>query len=847
MGSLFSSIVRVALADLRGDFRRFWLLIACVALGVGTISMVGSAGAALQSALARDARVLLGGDIEARLTDRPASERERAAMDRLGRVAEVIDFMGRVHGEDGQGVLAAVRAVDPAYPLLGTIEPVGTVPLARQLSPDDGSPGTLVAPGLLDRLGLKVGDRLALGETWLTIGGIVQSVPDQVSQGIAIGYPVLVSITALDAAGVLEPGSLARYRYKIDTGGGIDFGRAAAEIRGVAPDAGWHFSAPGDATDELASYYGMFRRFLSIIGLSVMMVGGVGVANAVTAYVLERQRAIATMRALGATGLRLVLHFLLQILVLTLIGIAIGGGAGVLVTWFALPLIGPAVGLALQPTVDTASLGLAAVFGVLVSFLFAYLPLTRIRLLRPALLFRALGPGPRRRRGWQDLLKPGVGLPILAGLGLIGLVATLDVGRADVVLWYGLGVALAVVLLRVASRLIRRGLESVPPVRAAAVRNAIRAACRPGSPASAVILALGLGVSLLLVIALTADNLQHQLDPSVRVDAPSLVYLDLFDDEVAALSEFSAASPGIESFESLPVLRATDLLLNDRPPPPFSEPPKDMSLYFGDEVPLTWSDAVPRGSRLSAGAWWSAGYSGPPLVAPSDDIRQQLGLKIGDVLTFTVYGEPVSATVIGFRHFEWQRGGVNFPYVLSPGALDGFPQSSFGLLKIRPDGRAEVEAQLAAAFPDLVFLPIDEAVGAVRRLIASVATAVGLVGIVALAGGVLVLAGALASGRRQREADSIVAKVLGATTGDIVLLYLIEYGVIGLMAAVLAAVLGVAGAWALVTIVLESTFRPDPLLLLGVVAATLGLTLVTGIAATWGALSARPSTRLRET
>lgn len=846
MSNIISSIVRVALADLRGDFRRFWLLIACVALGVGTMSMVGSVGSALQSALARDARVLLGGDIEARLTDRRANAEERAAMERLGRVAEVIDVMARVHGEDGQGVLAAVRAVDSAYPLLGTIEPADAAPPAQRLSSEGNGPGALVAPGLLERLGLSIGDRLALGETWLTIRGTVASLPDQVSQGIAIGYPVLVSVAAIDAAGVLAPGSLARYRYKVDTGGRVDFDRAARDIAAVAPEAGWRFSAPGDATDELASYYGMFRRFLSIIGLSVMIVGGVGVANAVSAYVLERQRSIATMRALGATGLRLVLHFLIQIFTLTVLGTAIGAGAAVVATWFALPLIGPAVGLALQPTVDIAALGLAAVFGVLVSFLFAYLPLARIRLLRPALLFRALGPAPRRR-GWRDMLKPEVGLPVLVSLGLIALVATLDVGRADVVLWYGLGVALAVVLLRVASRLIRRGLESVPPVRAAAVRNAIRAACRPGSPASAVILSLGLGVSLLLVIALTADNLQHQLDPSVRVDAPSLVYLDLFDDEVAALADFSASTAGIESFESLPVLRATGLLLNDRPPPPFSEPPKDMSLYFGDEIPLTWSAAVPRGSRLSTGAWWGEGYSGPPLVAPSDDIGRQLGLKIGDVLTFTVYGEPVSATVVGFRHFEWQRGGVNFPYVLSPGALDGFPQSSFGLLKIRTDGRAETEAQLAAAFPDLVFLPIDEAVGAVRALIASVATAVGLVGAVALAGGVLVLAGALANGRRQREADSIVARVLGATTGDIVRLYLIEYGVIGLMAALLAALLGVAGAWALVTIVLESAFRPDLLLLVGVVAATLGLTLVTGIAATWSALSARPATRLRET
>ena len=514
-------LLRVALLDLRGDLRRFGVLIACLALGVGTIAMVGAVGASLQAALNRDARLLLGGDIEARLTYRAAAPDERALFDRLGTVSEAIDFLARARVE-GESVFAWARGVDANYPLLGAVDFDGEGSLGDQLGERGGVLGTLVDARLLDRLGVAVGDRIGIGAAEFEIRGILKSVPDEVSQGVVIGFPLLLSTDGVAATEVLKPGALARYHYKIVLNEGIGLDAAAARIGAAFPDAGWHISAPEDATEELARYFDLFRRFLTIVGLSALLVGGVGVANAVSAYVTERQRSIATMKALGATRSRVLLHFLIQVMILTGAGIVLGAGVGAALTLVALPYLGPALGLPLSPTVDWPSLGSAAVFGLLIGFTFAYLPLHRAQAVRPAMLFRAVGGAPVGRLGWRERLQPGVILPVLASLGGVFAMAVLDTDRPEIVFWYGLCAIAAFLVLRVAAYALQRALKLIPPAPDAVLRNAVKAIYRPGSPAPAVILSLGLGMALLLLIALIDNNLRHQLDPSIRVELADL-------------------------------------------------------------------------------------------------------------------------------------------------------------------------------------------------------------------------------------------------------------------------------------------------------------------------------------
>lgn len=836
--------LRVALIDMRGDLRRFAILLACLALGVGTIAMVGAVGAALQAALDRDARVMLGGDLEANLTFRGATPEERALFASLGTMSEVIESAGRAKFGD-QGAFLVLRGVDAAYPLVGSVTVGGAdAPLPDLLAERDGHFGIVIDDLFLQRTGAKIGDTVEVGEATLQIRGTRENLPDHVTQAVQLGIPALVSIEGLEATGVLKPGAIHRYRYKILLAG--DFESATAAIRAATPDAGWSIRSPRDATDDLARFFDIFQRFLTIVGLSALLVGGVGVSNAVSAYITDRQRSIATMRSIGATDGRILFHFLTQVMVLTLIGIVLGLILGALLTLVALPILGNLLGISLSPTVDWRSLGYATGFGLLIGFAFGYLPLRRAQAMRPALLFRSVGAAAEGGLHLRDLLRPGVSIPILVAMAGTIALAVLVTNRPLLVTWYAIGVVVAFAVLRAAGWLIQRILKLVPPLPSATMRNAIKSIYRPGAPAPVVILSLGLGLSLLLLIALIDNNLRYRLHSQNLEDAPTFIFIDLFEDEVAELKDMSAGDPRIVEFETMPMVNANILSANGVPADQLGEAPEEMrEMLAAGDFPITFSPSVPEGSKIVAGEWWPADYSGPPLLSIFDELADAFGLKLGDRMVFRVFGEEYSATIASLRDFEWRGGAINFAFVFSPGSLADFPVGYLGLMKTRKEATDAVQETLVAEHSTITFFAIGDALDAIGSVINTVSNAVAIIGGLAVVSGLLVLAGAMAAGRRQREADAVVSKVLGATRGDVILGYLIEYGLLGALSALLAVVLGIVGAWGFVTQVLELDFSVDPLLLVTVTASSIVLTIAVGAATTWSALSVRPAPFLR--
>ena len=848
--SVLLAWLRVAFVDLRGDLRRFGVLLACLALGVATIAIVGSVGAALQSALERDARQLLGGDLEAGLSYRFAEPAEIELFQSLGRMSELVEISASAQLREGETAFLTLRAVDANYPLVGTVAfsapqaPGAT--LSDLLVERDGAWGLVAGSLLFDRSGLAIGDRLTINGTSFELRGVLGEVPDQLTQAFTIGVPAVASVQALKATGMIEPGVLAQFRYKIALADPDGFDAAAARIRSTFPQAGWTVSSPQNATADLSRFFNIFARFLTIVGLSALIVGGVGVSNAIAAYVTERQRSIATLKALGASSSRILVHFLAQVVALTLVGILLGLLLGAVMTVLALPVLGDLLGIDLPPVIDPASLAIASGFGLLVGVAFAFLPLKRAEALRPALLFRAAGTAVEGGLNWRQLLAPGFLIPMAVTTGLIFLLALLATRRPVLVLWYAVGIVVAFIVLRLAGLLLQRALKLLPAPRHAAARNALKSIYRPGAPAPTVILSLGLGLSLLLLIALVDNNLRHQLDREAIPDAPSFVFMDLFDDEVASITAYTPTNPDIESFEATPVLSGAIESINGAPAASFNTADEEFQALLGQEIPLTAAAALPDRSTVTAGEWWPADYAGPPLVSVFSELGNRLGLAIGDEVSFRIFGEEVTARVANLRDFTWRSGSINFAFILTPGVLDEFPVSYLGFLKSVPGTERDVQQALIAQFPGTIFVPIAEALDVFAGILNSVTNAVALVGGLAVVSGLLVLAGAMVAGRRQREADAVIMKVLGATRRDIVVAYLIEYGLLGTLAAVVAAILGVVGTWGFVEFVLEIGFSVDPWVIVGVIAAAVVLTIAVGTVTTWSALSVKPASFLRE-
>ncbi|MEO6396446.1 MAG: FtsX-like permease family protein [Devosia sp.] len=844
--------MRVAVVDLRGDLRRFGVLLACLALGTGTIAGVSSVGAALQAAIMRDANTLLGGNVEATRADRRANAEELAYFNSLGTVAETMDTNARGSSLDdaGNSAFLDVLAVGDNYPLLGQVLspqlPDGAKP-STLLAFKDGAYGAIIDPVLLDRLAIDVGDRFKIGETLYEARGLLVSVPDGAVRGFHLGLTVVVSIEAVeqnpDARPPL-PGLLTQHRYKIILKEG-DYTTAMPAMKAhLAGDSLWQVRSPYEAAGTLSRFYDLFVRFLLIVGLSSLLVGGVGISNAVSAYIAERQRSIATLRSLGATGPRILVHFFTQIGILSLVGIGIGLVIGAALTALALPVLGRILSVNLPPSVDLGSLLTALAFGILAAFAFSFIPLVRARKLRPAILFRTVGTSVQDLKT-REYLELGTVLPLLiAGLGIFGL-AWLVTKNFQLVFWYAVGVIGAFLLLRFAGWLLQAVLRRLPPFPSATLRNAFRGIYRPGSPAPVVVLSLGLGLAMLLVIVILSSNLQNQLLGQVQKNAPTFVATDLFDDEIVDLEAFLQGTGMLTDFKYSPMLRAEITKVRGIPSEEFKGVAEESAFMLSGEIPITWQAVMGPDTTITAGKWWPADYDGPPLVSLRDRTRADLGLKVGDTIELTLFGETLEATIANFRDYQFQNG-LNFLVTLSPHSLDAFPGTNLATIKAKEGDEKNLERALARQYPDLTFISVGDALNQAANLLSQLSTAVNIVGALAVVNGLLVLAGTMAAGRKQREADAVVNKVLGSTRGDVVKVFALEYALLGLFSALLATGVGIAGAYLIQQRAqMEVGFSVDPVVIVGVLVGAVVLTIFTGALTTWSALSTRPAQYLR--
>ena len=837
--------VRIAVLDLRGDARRFIILLACLALGVGAIAAVSSVGAALQAAVDRDARVILGGDIEVRNQGADISSEQRGAVEVLGETARVADLNARA-GANDQSVLLSLRATSANYPLVGAVtmgpEAAGAT-LGELTATRDGLPGAVVDPLVLQRLGIALGDSIRIGNADFIVRATLLALPDQAAQGFQLGLPALVSDAALAAAGLDQPGVLSRYSYKTLLSDGVA-PAAIAALTTAYPDAGWDLRQPADAAANLKRFLDLFARFLTLVGLSSLLVGGVGVSNAVAAYITERQTSIATLRSLGATSARIMVHFLTQILALSLVGVLIGLLLGAGTTLLALPVLSGMLSIDLPPSIDGASLLAAGGFGLLIGFAFALLPLRGAQKLKPASLFRAVG-GTETRLGWRDLIQLRTALPLLLALAAIAGLAVLTTGAPWLVLWYAVGALAAFGLLRLAAWLLQAGLRLLPPLQNATLRQAIKAIHRPGAAAPVVVLSLGLGLALLLMITLLDQNLRAQIDGAVAEDAPTFVLLDMPKDQVPQVEAFAAADPQIETLATIPMLRGTIETIKAKPVSELGPVPDDIADMFQGDTPVSWARTVPQGSTVVEGDWWAADYSGTPLVSLSTELREPLGLAVGDEMSISIAGRPLTVSIANFRDIDWREGGLSFRLLFSPGVIENAPQTTMGSISVVNGSAEAVESRMSKAFPTLAYLPVGDALARIASIFSSLANAVALVGSIAVVSGILVLAGAMTVGRKQREADAVVMKVLGATRRDVIIAFVVEYGLLGLLAAAMGAGLGMAAAWAILTFVMEIPFEPSLPTVAGVVAGAIVATIATGVLTTWSAMSVRPARQLR--
>ena len=838
------SALRFALRELRGGLRGFAVFIACIALGVLAVAGVGSVSASLTSGLAREGRVILGGDLSFSLIQREASAAERQFIASRGQVSVAATLRAMASTPDSRRALVELKAVDGAYPLYGTVTLEPDMPLATALAQRDGAFGAAVDSALLARLDLQPGARLTIGQATVEITAAIRNEPDKLASGMAFGPRVIISEAALRATRLVQPGSLVRWHYRLGVPGGSD--RAAADVIAAAnaqlPDAGWEIRTRSNASPALERNVERFTQYITLVGLTALLVGGVGVANAVKSHLDRKRDVIATLKAVGATGGRVFAIYLLQVLVLSSVGAVIGLALGAMLPFVVTWAFGSIIPLPIEPAVHWDELALALGYGLLTALAFALWPLGRAHDVPVSELFRdAVAPGhswPRRRY----VVATGVVIAALAAAAVL-----LAYDRKIAAIFVGAAAAVFVAL-RIVAALVMAIARRSPQVRTTALRLAIANIHRPGALTPTIVLSLGLGLALLVTVIEIDGNLRKQFLAALPDKAPSFFFVDIQSADAQRFEAFVRERAPQAKLDRVPMLRGRIMAVNgvraeDVKPAPAA------SWVLQSDRGITYAGEVPAGSRLVEGQWWGPDYAGPPLVSMEKKIADGLGLKLGDPVTVNVLGRNITANLANLRSVDWQSLGINFVLVFSPGTFTGAPYTHIATLTYPGGGSAEQEIGLlravAEAYPAVTTVRVKDALDAVGGLIRNLVLAVRGASMVALAAAVLVLAGALAAGHRHRVYDAVVLKTLGATRGRLIGAYALEYLLLGTVTALFGVAAGSLAAWLVVTEVmtLSFTWLPGPAL-----AAAFGALVVTvtfGLIGTFAALGHKPAAVLR--
>jgi putative ABC transport system permease protein len=838
--------LRFAWRELRGGLRGFRIFVACIALGVMAIAGVGSVAQSLAEGLSRAGGVILGGDLAFSLVQREANESERDFLGAHGVVAIVATLPTMARAGDGRTTLIEVKAVDDAYPLVGMVATDPDMPLPALFALQGDAFGAAADPTLLARLDLKPGDRITIGNAVIELRAALKTEPDKLAGGIGFGPRVLVSQAALRASGLLQPGSLVRWQYRLRLPETASSDSAMASVeqqaRAQFPSAGWDIRTRNKASPQLERNVERFSQFLTLVALTALLVGGVGVANAVASHLARKRDAIATMKALGATGGDVFAVYCSQIMLVALFATFIGAGLGAALPFLIVWAFGALIPLPVAPSINPAVLTLSIVYGLLTALAFALWPLGRAHDISVSMLFRDQVAA---KRGWPRRRYVVITASIVAALAALAVLSAYDRRLAAI---FVVSAAVIFAALRLVAMLTMALTRRLPRSRSTLVRLAITNIYRPGALTPSVVLSLGLGLSLLVTVVEIDGNLHRQFAAALPEKAPSFFFLDIPSADADGFDAFVRERAPRSTLERVPMLRGR-IIAADGIKAENLKPGESSAWVLRGDRGISYAATLPAGSRLVAGEWWAADYSGPPLVSLENRTAEDLKLKPGDTIAVNVLGRNVTARIANLRAVEWQNLGINFVLVFSPGTFAGAPHTDIATLTFADGGTTGEETALvkalADAFPTVSAIRVKDALDAVDHIVGNLVLALRGASMVTLIAAALVLGGALAAGQRFRIYDAVILKTLGATRFRLLASYALEYALIGLAAVVFGVAAGSVAADLIVTRMMEFSFVWVALPAAGTALLALLVTVLLGLAGTFTALGHKPAEVLR--
>ena len=835
---------RLARRGLDWRFKGLRLLLVCLVLGTAALSAIGTLTGAIERELATRGREMLGADLEFTLAARQPMPDERASIAAMGDVSEGarLQAMATVAGSEDRATPVELKSVDAKWPLYGRFTLAGGKPAG----PPEGM-SAWIAPGVADRLAVTVGDRIQVGKAVLTVGGVIGSEPDRLAEGFSLGPTIIISKAALEASALVQPGSMVRTKLRVKLPAAADPVALGDRIKAQYPLAGYEVRTREKASPGLDRFVSRMGQFLVLVALAALAIAGIGIGNGVNSYLEARRNSIATLKILGASSGDIARIYLMQLAAASSLAILAGLAVGVSVT----PLLGQALKglLPIEPglVIDIRALAIASAYGALISLTFAAPPLVRARDF-PAMALMRARVNPLASQ-WHAVLLP-------VGIGLAGIAALAILTAPQPLLAAGFlaGAAALFVMLTLLGKGLTALAARMPRPKGAIARMALANLHRPGAQTSALVVALGFGLASFVLLAGVQTSLDGNIVSRVPNRAPDYFVLDVPRDRMDAFSAVVKDAAPAADIRTVAALRGSIVAYGPASAmtrvADLKQIPDNAWPLRGDRG-LTYSDALPEGNVLTQGTWWAPNHTGEPLVSVDDDLREVLGLKLGDQIAVSILGVERSAKIASFRQINWENMGFNYVLVFSPNAIADAPHNLAATVSLpsdakTPEVRRAILSGLVKALPSSSVIEIGPVLGQAREILSQMGTAILAAASVAILAGMAVLAGAIAAARERKTYDNTILRVLGASRRQLLVLLLAEYGLLSALLAGVALLLGTGVAWGVIVLLFEFDWLPDWPRILGVLGGGVALVMGLAVAGSVGLLRTRPAQVLRE-
>ena len=830
---------------MRASWRRLIFFFICIAVGVAAIVALRSVIQSVQAAMATESRALIAADVVLRsnnewseqVFERLASEQEAGRVTGVAQSVELATMVRPAGAVTPRTTIVELRAVEPGFPFYGTLT-LREGPYTHELVANHG---VLVRPELLVKLGVSVGDELLVGTEAFEIRGTIESEPGANLGLFSLGPRIIVDRADLDATGLIGFGSRASYEMQLRV--------PEDAIRGVTGDLGNAFAndfinvrSYRRSEDRLGRNLTRAENYLSLVGLVVLMLGGIGVSSVTRVFVQQKVRSIAILKCIGTTSGQVLAVYLTQVLLLGLAGSVLGVGLAAVAVAAVPSMVGDLATLfSVEYGLTAAAMAQGMAVGLLISVLFAVVPLLEVRHVKPSLLLRQ----DETPRGEVDWLKWGVGAGVAA---VLVAVASWQAGDIEVGLILCAGLVGTAVVLHLAGMVLIRSIQPLTHARSFALRHAVRQVARPGNQTRVILLAVGLGAFFILGVRMLQVNLLSDFEVQLGEGASDMFLMDVQADQRDSVARQLDEDNGDAPPPTLiPVLRARVVGVEGR----------NVSLDSFDDVrrrgrisreyTVTYRAELQENETLLDGGWWGEPFE-DPLVSIEEEIRERLDIEIGDRMRFDVLGQIVTARVASVRKVDYRdfRAG-GFVFVFSPRTFEEIPHGYIASAR-GPEGeemRARSQAAMVDRFPNVSVIDLRAVLDTIQGVVSNVTIAVSVVGGLVLMSGMLILIGAVSMTKFRRVYEAAILKTLGANSRLIATMVFMEYGVLGAIAGGVGALGAVALSWGIARFAFDMPWAPLPSLVAVGVLATTVLVAVVGVAASYDVLRHKPLGTLR--